>query len=89
MQPRIFRNFQVGDAIRTRKGEIFEITERLTRYCKKCTCKPLSPCDTFKRNTTLVIKSQRGVWEMTLQEINAKFANGEIDEVTYINGQWK
>jgi len=37
----------------------------------------------------LTIKSQRGIWEMSLKEINTKFVNNEIDEVTYIRGQWK
>jgi len=89
MQPRNFRNFQCGDYLRTKKGEVFEIIERLTYYCKSCSCKPLHPCDEFKQKTTLVIKSQRGIWEMSLNEINLKFVNQEIDEVTYKNGQWK
>lgn len=89
MQPRTFKNFNVGSAIRTKKGEVFEIVERLTRYCKKCPCKPLNPCDEFKQNTTLVIKSQRGLWEMTLKEINDKYQAFEVDEVTYVRGQWK
>jgi hypothetical protein len=89
MHPRTFRNFQAGNAIRTKKGEVFEIIERLTYYCKKCTCKPLNPCDTFKQKTTLVIKSQRGVWEMTLKEMNDKYTSNEIDEVTFLRGQWK
>tara|TARA_B110000503_G_C7102867_1_gene394621 strand:+ start:284 stop:553 length:270 start_codon:yes stop_codon:yes gene_type:complete len=88
MQPRTFKNFQPNDAIRNKKGEVFEIIERITRFCKGCSCKPSNPCDTFKENTTLVIKSQRGIWQMTLKEINTKFVNNEIDEVTYKNGQW-
>jgi len=87
MQPRTFRNFQPNDHIRTKKGEVFEITERLTVYCKGCTCG--TPCDKFQEQTMLTIKSQRGVWEMSLKEINTKFVNNEIDEVTYIRGQWK
>ena len=87
MQPRIFRNFQPNDHIRTKKGEVFEITERLTVFCKGCTCR--TPCDEFQQKTMLTIKSQRGVWEMSLKEINTKFVNNEIDEVTYIRGQWK
>ena len=87
MQPRTFRNFQPNDHIRTKKGEVFEITERLTVFCKGCTCKTL--CSDFQEKTMLTIKSQRGVWEMSLKEINTKFVNNEIDEVTYIRGQWK
>jgi hypothetical protein len=89
MQPRTFKNFQPNDGVRNVKtGEVFEIIERITRFCKGCKCKPSNPCDTFKENTTLVIKSQRGIWQITLKEINTKFVNNEIDEVTYINGQW-
>jgi hypothetical protein len=87
MQPRTFRNFQPNDHIRTKKGEVFEITERLTVFCKGCTCN--TPCTKFQENTMLTIKSQRGIWEMSLKEINTKFVNNEIDEVTYKNGQWK
>lgn len=87
MQPRTFRNFQPNDHIRTKKGEVFEITERLTVYCKGCDCR--TPCDKFQEKTILTIKSQRGIWEMSLKEINTKFVNNEIDEVTYKNGQWK
>lgn len=87
MQPRTFRNFQPNDHIRTKKGEVFEITERLTVFCKGCDCR--TPCDQFQEQTMLTIKSQRGVWEMSLKEINTKFVNNEIDEVTYIRGQWK
>ena len=87
MQPRTFRNFQPNDHIRTKQGEVFEITERLTVYCKGCGCH--TPCDKFQEQTMLTIKSQRGVWEMSLKEINTKFVNNEIDEVTYIRGQWK
>lgn len=87
MQPRTYKNFQPSDHIRSKSGEVFEITERLTYYCKGCTCKTL--CNDFQEKTMLTIKSQRGVWEMSLKEINTKFVNNEIDEVTYIRGQWK
>lgn len=89
MQQRVFRNFQPNDHLKSKKGEVFEITERTTHFCKGCGCKPLNPCEEFKDKTTLVIKSQRGVWNMTLKEINTKFVNSEIDEVTYKNGQWR
>ena len=89
MQPRTFKNFQVVDAIRTSKGEVFEIKERLTYYCKGCNCKPLSPCETFTTNSEVTIQSQRGRWVMSLKEINNKYINAEIDEVTYVRGQWK
>jgi hypothetical protein len=89
MQQKTFRNFQIGDAIRTTTGEVFEIIERLTYYCKSCNCKPLTPCDEFKQKTTLVIKSQRGIWEMSLKTLTDKYLNGEINEVTYVKGQWK
>lgn len=87
MQQRTFRNFQPSDHIRSTKGEVFEITERLTYYCKGCTCK--NTCETFKQKTMLTLKSQRGVWEMSLKEINDKYIANQIDEVTYIRGQWK
>ncbi len=87
MQPRTFRNFQPNDHIRSKSGEVFEITERLTHYCKSCDCR--TPCVKFQENTMLTIKSQRGIWEMSLKEINTKFVNNEIDEVTYVRGQWK
>ena len=87
MQPRTFRNFQPNDHIRSKKGEIFQLTERLTRFCKGCDCR--TPCATFQQNTMLTIKSQRGIWEMSLKEMNDKYQANEIDEVTYIRGQWK
>jgi len=87
MQPRTFRNFQPNDHIRSKKGEVFEITERLTHFCKGCDCR--NPCDKFQKNTLLTIKSQRGNWEMTLKEMNEKYQAFEIDEVTYVRGQWK
>ena len=88
MQPRTFRNFQPNDHIRTKKGEVFEITERLTVFCKGCTCN--TPCDqSFKRTQCSPSKANEVIWEMSLKEINTKFVNHEIDEVTYKNGQWK
>lgn len=87
MQPRTFRNFQPNDHIRSKKGEVFEITERLTVFCKGCSC--TKPCTKFQQNTMLTIKSQRGIWEMSLKEMNDKYQANEIDEVTYIRGQWK
>jgi len=83
MQPTTFKNFQPNDHIKTQKGEVFEITERLTYFCKGCSCKPLNPCDEFQENTTLTIKSQRGIWQMTLKEINRKLANGDITETKW------
>jgi hypothetical protein len=83
MQPTTFRNFQPNDHIKTQKGEVFEITERLTYFCKGCSCVPLNPCDEFQENTTLTIKSQRGIWQMTLKEINRKLANGDITETKW------
>lgn len=88
MQPRTFKNFQCGDHIRSKQGEVFEIVERETFYCKGCECN-LKVCDKFKERTTLWIKSQRGIWEITLKDLNTKFVNHDCDEVTYKNGQWK
>lgn len=79
MRHRTFKNFQPGDHIRTRKGEIFEVKERLTYFCKKCECKPLSPCDHMKKNTTLLLESQRGQWEMDLKTLNDKYLQKQVD----------
>jgi hypothetical protein len=83
MQSTTFRNFQPNDHIKTKNGEVFEVTERLTYFCKECDCKPLNPCDEFKEKSILTIKSQRGIWEMSLQEINRKLANGDITETKW------
>ncbi len=89
MRPRIFNNFQPGDHIRSKKGEIFQIIERETFYCKGCECKKLEICDTIKEKTTLVIQSQRGRWNMSLMEMNDKYINKEIDQVTFHQGLWR
>jgi hypothetical protein len=88
MHPRTFKNFQTGDHIRTKKGEIFEVAERETYYCKNCSCN-LNVCENFKERTTLLIKSQRGTWEMSLKQLNEKYLSQEIDEATFKQGQWK
>lgn len=79
MQPRVFRNFQPGDHIRTKKGEIFQVKERITYYCKKCNCKPLDPCAKMQEMTTLILESQRGMWEMNLKTLNEKYLQEQID----------
>ena len=79
MQHREFRNFQPGDYIKSKKGEIFQILERNTYFCKKCECKPLHPCNTMQEMSILKMESQRGIWEMTLKIMNEKYLQGEID----------
>tara|TARA_R110000822_G_scaffold35184_6_gene99301 strand:- start:4181 stop:4429 length:249 start_codon:yes stop_codon:yes gene_type:complete len=79
MSQRTFRNFQPGDNFRTKKMEIFEIKDRTTYFCKGCKCKLLDFCDEMKNFTTLTIQSQRGIWEMTLQEMNKKYIENEIE----------
>lgn len=79
MRHRTFKNFQPGNQIRTKQGEIFEILDRTTYFCKGCDCKPLNPCDKMKEMTNLTIKSQRGIWEMNLQVMNEKYIKQDID----------
>lgn len=79
MQQTTFKNFIPGDHIKSKKGEIFQVKERLTYFCKKCECKAFNPCEEMKRMTTLILESQRGTWEMTLEMLNDKYSQGEIN----------
>ena len=87
MQPRTFRNFQPNDHIRTKKERSLK-SRNDSQYSARDALVTLLVIK-FQENTMLTIKSQRGIWEMSLKEINTKFVNHEIDEVTYKNGQWK
>lgn len=79
MQQKIFRNIQPNDDFQVVKtGEYFKVIERSTYYCKKCKCKPLQPCETFKEKTSVVVKSNKGKWSFSLKEINTKFDNNDL-----------
>lgn len=84
MQPTTFRNFQPNDHIKTQKGEVFEITERLTYFCKGCDCKFPYFCEEMTSNTMLTIRSQRGEWELSLKTLNEKCEAKDITEI-----QWR
>lgn len=81
MRPQTFRNLQPGDLLKSQKGEIFQVKERLTYYCKKCGCKPLDPCLKMQEMTTLILESQRGIWEMNLKTLNEKLNDQSIKEI--------
>ena len=79
---RTFRNFQPSDTLQNpQTKEIFSIVSRSTYRCKKCDCKPLTPCDIFMQKTTLTLKSQRGLWEMNLKDLTNKYLKGIINEI--------
>lgn len=91
MQPKDYNNFQPDNYLRGKDGEIFQIKEKTTYFCKSCTCQRYSTCQKSKEMSGYILESvqTRKVFEVTQAYVLDKFEKGEINEVTYTKGQWK
>lgn len=91
MKQTAYNNFQPDDYLANSSGEIFQIKEKTTYFCKKCECKKLTKCRTSQEKSGYVLESvqTRKVFEVTQAYVVDKIESGEIKEVTHTKGQWK
>lgn len=91
MQQNDYNNFQPDNYLASSNGEIFQVKEKTTYFCKGCTCQNYTTCQKAKEMSGYVLESvqTRKLFEVTQAYVLDKFEKGEIKEVTYTKGQWR
>lgn len=90
-QQKPYNNFQPKDFMVNKEGEIFEVLDKLTYFCKSCECRSNSQCQHALEMGQYTLQSvqKRKQYEVTAAYVQEKYQCGEIKEITYTKGQWK